>query len=147
MFNVGDKVVYPLYGAGVVEAVEDRVVDGVSANYYVLNVPVGNLKLTVSAARSEAMGLRYIHTKAEVADIISRAEPIEMSSNWTQRNKDNMNILKSGDLYKIVEVFKTLILRAHEGNANISFIYFFKTAEPYALTVFEPTPKIIRRFL
>ncbi len=111
MFNVGDKVVYPLYGAGVVEAVEDRVVDGVSANYYVLNVPVGNLKLTVSAARSEAMGLRYIHTKAEVADIISRAEPIEMSSNWTQRNKDNMNILKSGDLYKIVEVFKTLILR------------------------------------
>jgi len=111
VFNVGDKVVYPLYGAGTVEAVEDKLIDGVKAGYYVLNMPVGNLKITVSVAKSEALGLRCIHTREEVIDIISRAEPIEMSSNWTQRNKDNMEILKSGDLLKIVEVFKTLILR------------------------------------
>ncbi len=111
MFKVGDKVVYPLYGAGTVEAVEDKLIDGVKANYYVLNVPVGNLKITVSVRKSEALGLRSIHTKAEVADIIKNAVPIPMSANWTQRNKDNMEILKSGDLFKIVGVFKTLILR------------------------------------
>lgn len=111
MFKVGDKVVYPLYGAGIVEAVEGKLVDGVKANYYILNVPVGNLRITVSAKKSEALGLRSIHTKAEVADIIKTAEPIPMSNNWTQRNKDNMEILKSGDLLKIVGVFKTLFLR------------------------------------
>lgn len=111
MFKVGDKVVYPLYGAGIVEAVEGKLVDGVKANYYILNVPVGNLRITVSATKSEALGLRSIHTKAEVADIIKTAEPIPMSNNWTQRNKDNMEILKSGDLLKIVGVFKTLFLR------------------------------------
>ena len=134
MFNVGDKVVYPLYGAGVVEAVEDKLIDGVNANYYVLSVPVGNLRLTVSAARSEAMGLRYIHTKAEVKDIINRAEPITMSNNWTQRNKDNMEILKSGDLFKIVGVFKTLILRERVRSLSSAEKKLLGTAKQIILT-------------
>ncbi len=111
MFKVGDKVVYPLYGAGTVKAVESKLIDGVKSNYYVLDVPVGNLMITVSVAKSEELGLRSINSRSEVIKIIHDAEPISMSGNWTQRYKDNMEILKSGDLFKIVEVYKTLMLR------------------------------------
>ncbi len=111
MFNVGDKIVYPLYGAGVIEAVEDRPSNGTLAFYYVMDIPVGNLKITVSAAKSDALGLRPINTRDAVINAINKSEPLKMSSNWTQRYKDNMNILKSGDLFQIIGVFKTLILR------------------------------------
>ena len=111
MFKVGDKVVYPLYGAGIVEAIEDRPHDDGISSYYVLKVPVGNLKITVSTAKSQLLGLRKVHTKDEVINIVEKSEPIAMSKNWTQRNKDNMAILKSGELDKIVSVFKTLMMR------------------------------------
>ena len=111
MFKVGDKVVYPLYGAGIVKAVESRLIDGVEASYYVLDVPVGSLVITVSVAKSEELGLRSINSPSEVARIIRDAEPVSMSHNWSQRYKDNMEILKSGDLFRIVEVYKTLMLR------------------------------------
>jgi CarD family transcriptional regulator len=111
VFKVGDRVVYPLYGAGTVEAVEDKLIDGVVSGYYVIDLPVGNLRITVSVAKADALGLRFIHTRDEVIYIINNAQPIEMSNNWTQRNKDNMEILRSGDLLRVVGVFKTLILR------------------------------------
>ena len=111
MFKVGDKVVYPLYGAGTVKAVENKLIDGVKSDYYVLDVPLGNLMITVSVAKSEELGLRSINSSSEVAKIIHDAEPISMSCNWSQRYKDNMEILKSGDLLRIVEVYKTLMMR------------------------------------
>ena len=111
MFKVGDKVVYPLYGAGTVKAVESKLIDGVKADYYVLDVPIGNLIITVSVAKSEELGLRSINSSSDVIRIIHDDEPISMSANWTQRYKDNMEILKEGDLLKIVQVYKTLMLR------------------------------------
>jgi CarD family transcriptional regulator len=77
----------------------------------VLGIPIGNLTITISVAKAEALGLRYIHDANEVVDIINNADTIDMSANWAQRYKDNMDILRTGDLFKIVQVFKTLILR------------------------------------
>ncbi len=114
MFNVGDKIVYPMYGAGVIEDIEEKEIDGKVCSYYAILVPVGNLKITVSVAKAETMGLRYISSSQEVMDIINNAEPIEMAKNWNDRYKDNMARIKTGDLVKVVEVFKTLIYRERE---------------------------------
>lgn len=111
MFKVGDKVSYPLYGAGIIEAIECRCIDNKSSDYYVLGIPVGGLTITISVAKAEALGLRYIHNADEVSDIIGSAGTIDMSANWAQRYKDNMDILRTGDLFRIVQVFKTLTLR------------------------------------
>jgi CarD family transcriptional regulator len=111
VFKVGDKVSYPLYGAGIIEAIECKCIDGKNSDYYVLGIPIGNLTITISVAKAEALGLRYIHDANEVVDIINNADTIDMSANWAQRYKDNMDILRTGDLFKIVQVFKTLILR------------------------------------
>lgn len=111
MFNVGDRVVYPMYGAGVVEGLENRFVDGRDVEFYVIRIPVGNLKIMVSVEKAEKSGLRSIFSAEEVRSIVNTAEPISMSNNWSQRYKDNMAMLKTGDLFSIMQVFKTLILR------------------------------------
>ena len=109
MFNVGDKIVYPMYGAGVIEEMEEKIIDGENKMYYVLRIPVGNI--TISAKKADSLGLREISTSSEVLGIINDVKPIEMSENWNQRYKDNMERIKTGSLEKVVQVFKTLIFR------------------------------------
>lgn len=111
MFNIGDKVVYPMYGAGIIEDIEDRVVDGNCKKYYVLRIPIGNLKIMVSLEKAEKAGLRSVVSAEEIQNIVNNAEPISMSSNWNERNKENMERLKTGDLFTIMQVFKTLIIK------------------------------------
>ncbi len=114
MYNVGDRVVYPMYGAGVIEAIENKVIDGEAKDFYVLNVPIGNLKITVSVSKAERLGLRYINSPEEIKTIVMDAGTVNMSSDWNLRNKENTAVLKTGDLYKIMEIFKTLIFKERE---------------------------------
>lgn len=111
VFNVGDKIVYPMYGAGVIEGMEEKIIDGENKTYYVLKIPVGNLKITISTKKADTMGLREVSSSSEVLGIIKDVEPIEMSENWNQRYKDNVERIKTGNLEKVVQVFKTLIFR------------------------------------
>lgn len=114
MFNKGDKIVYPMYGAGVIEDLEEKVIDGCKKLYYVLQIPVGNLKIMVSASKADDLGLRKVSSSDEVLDIINEVTPIPMPDNWNIRYKENMERIKSGDLKKVVEVFKTLIFRERQ---------------------------------
>ncbi len=111
MFDVGDKVVYPMYGAGVIEGLEEKAIDGQTIMYYVMKIPVGNLKIMISANKAETLGIREVSGSDEVMSIIRDALPISMSDNWNQRYKENLERIKTGELMKVVEVFKTLIYR------------------------------------
>ena len=106
MFNVGDKIVYPMYGAGIIEGMEEKIIDGENKLYYILRIPVGNLKITISVKKADTLGLREISSSSEVLGIINEVEPIEMSDNW-----NNVERIKTGSLEKVVQVFKTLIFR------------------------------------
>ena len=101
MFNVGDRVVYPMYGAGVIEGIETRDVDGQELSYYVLHIPIGDLKILISKSKADVLGLRALNSAEEVIDIVNNAEPIDMSNNWNLRYKENMAKLKTGDLFKV----------------------------------------------
>ena len=120
MYSIGDRVVYPMYGAGVIENIEDRDIDGKIITYYVLKIPVSNLKIMVSVEKAEKCGLRDIVSAEDVMHIVEDADIIEMSDNWNQRYQDNMEKLKTGDLLKVMQVFKTLFVR--ERNKSLSNI-------------------------
>jgi len=110
MFNKGDKIVYPLYGAGVIEDLEEKEVDGDNHMYYVLRIPVGNLKIMISAGKAESLGIREIYSGDKIEGIIGsvRDIPIEMPENWNQRYKENMEKIKSGRLEEVALVFRNL---------------------------------------
>ena len=113
MFGKGDKIVYPLYGAGIIEDLEEKLVDGVKEIYYVLNIPVSNLKIMVSASKAEILGIREVYAKEEVMRIINSSDLPEtpVNQNWNQRYKENLEKIKSGNLQEVTIVFKGLLGR------------------------------------
>ena len=116
MYQVMEKIVHPLYGAGVIESLEEKEVEGLLQTYYVLQIPVGNLKIMISAAKAESQGIRGIHHPDEIVGIISGIvdTQIEMSDNWNQRYKENMERIKSGQLSEVSLVYRNLLLRERE---------------------------------
>ncbi len=113
MFSKGDKIVYPLYGAGEIEEIEEKKVNGVLESYYVIKIPTGNLKIMVSEKKADTVGLRRVSDSSfvmETMDMVSKM-PVIANENWNQRYKDNMEKIKGGRLCDVAEVVRNLILR------------------------------------
>ncbi len=113
MFQIGDKVVHPMHGAGIVDSIVQKKVNGVMRDYYVLKLPVRAMVVMVPTQNCEEIGVRPIVDK-EQADRVLAAIPdiqVEMTQNWNRRYRENMERLKSGDLFEVARVVKGLMLR------------------------------------
>ena len=136
MYQQGERIVHPLYGAGVIEALEEKEVEGLLQTYYVLQIPVGNLKIMISAAKAETQGIRGIHPKDEIVGIISSIidAPVDMPDNWNQRYKDNMEKIKSGQLSEVSLVYRNLLLRERERGLSTAEKKLMTTAKQIILS-------------
>jgi len=134
MYQKGDKIVYPLYGAGVIEGIEDKEIDGELQTYYVLNIPVGNLKIMISAAKAESQRVRLIHSGEEIKAALTNAAEISMPDNWNQRYKENMERIKSGELSQVAIVFYNLLLRERERGLSTAEKKMMTTAKQIILS-------------
>jgi CarD family transcriptional regulator len=113
MFQVGDKIVHPMHGAGVIESIEEKKVNGVTRSYYMLKMPVGNMIVMIPTENSEEIGVRPVIDKEQGDRVIAAfgQVQVEMDQNWNRRYRENLNRLKSGDLLEVVRVIKGLMLR------------------------------------
>jgi len=136
MYQTGEKIVHPLYGAGVIENLEEKEVEGILQTYYVLQIPIGNLKIMISAAKAEAQGIRTIHHKDEIVGIISSIidSPVDMPDNWNQRYKENMERIKSGQLSEVSLVYRNLLLRERERGLSTAEKKLMTTAKQIILS-------------
>jgi len=116
MFNIGDRVVYPMHGAGIIEAVETQTVLGQEQQYYVMRLPIGDMKVMIPLNNVEEIGLREVIGKDEVAKVyeILSGEKSKMSQNWNRRYRANMDKIKSGDIFAVAEVVRNLSIRDRE---------------------------------
>ena len=115
MFNVGDKIVYPMHGAGTIDAIEEKNILGENQAYYIIKMP-GEVKVMVPTAKAEQIGVRNIIGKEEAEKVISilGEDETEMSQNWNKRYRDNMEKMKSGDVYEIADVVRNLAFKQKE---------------------------------
>lgn len=113
MFDVGDVVVYPHHGAGVIEDISEQQHNGEAKKYFVLRMCQGNLKVLVPAESSEQVGMRSIIGKEDVERVfdVLGEEQSPMPSNWNHRYKKNRDKLRSGDIFQVAEVVRNLTLR------------------------------------
>ena len=119
MFSKGDRVVYPLYGAGIIADLEDKVIDGQVSTYYVLNMPVTNLKIMVAVNNADNVGIRPVFPSYKLSEIIENSKDEHLyNPNWNQRYRENMVRIKSGLLSETVSVFKSL--RQREKDRGLS---------------------------
>ena len=114
MFKVGDKIVYPMHGAGTIESIEEKEILGEKQKYYVMKMPVGDIKVMVPTKNAELIGVRDVvgnDIAQNVLEVLS-ASPTDMSTNWNKRYRDNQEKMKSGDICEVADVVRNLTFRA-----------------------------------
>jgi len=105
-----------MHGAGVVDSIVTKKVNGVVRDYYIMKLPVGGMLVMIPTEHSEEIGVRAI-VDSEQADRVLDAIPsiqVDSDPNWNRRYRDNMARLKSGDLLEVARVIKALKRRDEE---------------------------------
>ena len=111
MFNIGDKIVYPMHGAGEIVAIEEREILGDVHKYYIMRLPINDLKVMVPVKNAKEIGVRDISdadTMEKVLKALSSEEEVTMPKNWNRRYRYNLDKIKSGDLMEIADVVRSL---------------------------------------
>ncbi len=116
MFSVGDKIVYPMHGAGVIESIEEREILGQKQDYYVMKMPVGDMKVMIPTHNVEGIGIREVIESCDVDKVyeILQDQSINVTNNWNKRYRENMTKIKSGNIYEVADVVRILMLRDRE---------------------------------
>ncbi len=112
-YQIGSKVVYPMHGAGVIEAIEEREIMGAKQQYYIMRIPVGDMKVMVPMQSAAEIGLRDVIDSAMADQVLEEFKncSIDMDSNWNKRYRENMSRIKSGSIHDVVYVVKNLMYR------------------------------------
>ena len=115
MFNVGDKIVYPMHGAGTIDAIEQKDILGEKQDYYIIKMP-GEVKVMVPISKASEVGVRNVINKEEAGKVLQvlEADETQMPNNWNKRYKENMEKMKSGDIYEVADVVRNLSYKQKE---------------------------------
>ncbi len=110
MYRTGDKVLYPMHGAGVIRQIERCEILGEVKDYYLLHVPCGDMEVMIPVEACDDIGVRRVGTQEEVDEAISvlGLQSAEISGNWSKRYRANTEKLKTGDMNLVAEVVRDL---------------------------------------
>lgn len=116
MFQVGDKIVHPMHGAGIIESIVSQKIEGTSRQYYVMKIPAGGMLVMIPTVNSSEIGVRAVVDSGTAEELIESLSGIEidMTANWNRRYRENMLRIKSGDLTEVAKVVKGLTSRERE---------------------------------
>lgn len=116
MFNIGDKVVYPMHGAGIIEGIEEKEILGEKRKYYIMRMPIGDMKVMIPVDNVEEIGIREIINNDDLEKVLNilKGDRTKMPQNWNRRYRINMEKIKSGDIFEIASVVRNLMLRDAE---------------------------------
>lgn len=141
MFGVGDVVVHPMHGGGVIDAIVRENNGGMTQEYYVFKMMVGGLLLKIPTANSDMIGLRAVSRKEDVEELLEAipSMQVEDNTNWNKRYRENMVRVKSGDLYQLAGVIKSLTLRDRERGLSTGERKMLHSAKQIMLSEFVLT--------
>src|ERR1700750_201047 len=113
-FEVGDKVIYPNHGLGIVERIEEKTILGTTCGFYHLRIVANETTVLVPLANAEGVGLRRAITDQEVERLFGLLGDgkIDNHQNWKGRFKDNSDKMRSGSIYDVADVLKSLTFLA-----------------------------------
>ena len=120
-FDVGDKVIYPNHGLGVVERIETRTIQDTTCGFYSLRMADSDTVVLVPLDNVDGVGLRRAISANEVRKLFTLLGngKIDNHQNWKGRFKDNSDKLRTGSVYDVVDVLKNLTILTK--SKNLSF--------------------------
>ena len=113
MYCIGDIVVHPMHGAGIIKDMKKIMLGGVEREYYMVCFIVGNMISDIPVDSCDKIGIRDVITKTEAKKVLDYFKSYEVGGdiNWNKRQRENMEKLKSGDIYRVAGVLKELMCR------------------------------------
>ncbi len=111
-FQIGDKVVYPNHGVGIIEQISSRTILGQTEKFYLLRINSSSLTVMVPFASVVNVGLRKIVRQAEVERVLAYLSngACQTHADWKYRFKDNSEKMRTGSLLQVAEVMKGLLM-------------------------------------
>ena len=113
MFKVGDHIVYPMYGAGVITDVVEKDFLGEARTYYNVSLPYCRMEASVPVDNSEKLGVRHIIKPERIEEVfgVLKDETERMNPNWNKRYRENTERMQTGDILEVAAVIRNLILQ------------------------------------
>jgi CarD family transcriptional regulator len=110
-FKLGDKVVSPNHGVGLIEQISFGYVNGKSERFYMLRIVSSGLKVMVPQSNAESVGLRHIIRSTQAGEVLSFLEKGRSASHhdWKHRFKENSDRMRTGSLMEVAAVLKGLV--------------------------------------
>ena len=118
MFHIGDKVVYPMHGAGTIESIEEKEMFGDKSEYYIIKMPMNGMKLMVPTKTATNVGVREVSDGSVTEEVFKILEKPKQEyvheNNWSKRYRANVDKIKSGDILELADVVRDLSHRHME---------------------------------
>src|SRR5438270_9588858 len=113
-FEIGDKVIYPNHGLGIVERIEEKTILGTTCGFYHLRIVANDTTVLVPLTNVDGVGLRRAISDDEVERLFTQLGDgkIDNHQNWKGRFKDNSDKMRSGSIYEVADVLKSLTFLA-----------------------------------
>ena len=126
MFNIGDKIVYPNQGIGVIDIIEEKEFKGEREKYYTIHLFNNTMKLTLPLSRIEPSNMRLISDSKTLDSSLENIDKFlddtdEFAKiNFKERKAINEVKIKSGTLDDYLEVICNLTQLKKEHSLNSS---------------------------
>ena len=111
-FHIGDKVVYPNHGVGIIEQISSRTIGETVENFYLLKIKSSSLKVMVPFHNVSTVGLRRVVKNGEIQKIVDFLEDgaCDNNADWKYRFKENSERMRTGSLLEVASVLKGLLV-------------------------------------
>jgi CarD family transcriptional regulator len=110
-FHIGDKVVYPNHGVGIIEQISSRAMGATVEKFYLLHIKASSLRVMVPCSNAGSVGLRRVVRNGEIQKILDLLSVADSNGNgdWKDRFKENSDRMRTGSLLEVAGVLKSLI--------------------------------------
>lgn len=136
MFQIGDNIVYPMHGAGVIQSVTEKEISGKTQEYFVIEMSIGKMKVMIPTGKMLNSSIRPVTELAavkKIANMFQQRESDELLP-WKQRHKVNMDKMKTGKLQACAEVARGLLRIKKENKLNSSEKTMLNQAQDFMMT-------------
>ncbi len=115
-FTIGEKVIYPNHGVGVIEKINSREVSGHRESFYQLKMVANSMMVMIPISNVSDVGLRKLIKKEAVNEVLDhlKSTGIRAHTDWKNRYKENSDKMRTGSIFDVADVFKSLYSLSHE---------------------------------
>ncbi|WP_297376591.1 CarD family transcriptional regulator [uncultured Helcococcus sp.] len=122
MYKIGDKIVYAIHGAGTIVDIQEIDILGNVENYYILKLPINDIQVSIPESELGTSKIRPVISKEEGEEVLKilKEDKTAMSDNWGKRYRENLEQLKTGDIFETAEIVRNLTLLNEEKTLSAS---------------------------